>query len=204
MNYYHIFAFAIFVLLSLLIPLNYPPPNCDNFDNQNACQGNQTENDQSWQNRNFQTPPRGSPLWKEAFQDYNILVGYAQVTYDGGRSSAEVKIKTRVNPKNSGASLKYYFNESSQSEDSLKVNSPSGVLKMKVEAYDNGEKIATLVLEDVDFIWNHPTVNQPDNFKQGQKGVIIEMFGWPYDDIASECEMIGKAGYLGVKVFPPQ
>ena len=30
------------------------------------------------------------------------------------------------------------------------------------------------------------------------------MFGWPYDDIAEECEMIGKAGYLGVKVFPPQ
>ena len=30
------------------------------------------------------------------------------------------------------------------------------------------------------------------------------MFGWPYADIADECEMLGKAGYLGVKVFPPQ
>lgn len=30
------------------------------------------------------------------------------------------------------------------------------------------------------------------------------MFGWPYDDIAEECVMLGKAGYLGVKVFPPQ
>ena len=30
------------------------------------------------------------------------------------------------------------------------------------------------------------------------------MFGWPYADIEKECEFIGKAGYLGVKVFPPQ
>lgn len=30
------------------------------------------------------------------------------------------------------------------------------------------------------------------------------MFGWPYNDIALECELLGKAGYLGVKVFPPQ
>lgn len=30
-------------------------------------------------------------------------------------------------------------------------------------------------------------VNQPSNFKNGQKGSIIELFGWPYDDIADEC-----------------
>lgn len=30
------------------------------------------------------------------------------------------------------------------------------------------------------------------------------MFGWPYEDIEQECEMLGKAGYLGIKVFPPQ
>jgi len=29
------------------------------------------------------------------------------------------------------------------------------------------------------------------------------MFGWPYADIEKECVMLGKAGYLGVKVFPP-
>lgn len=78
------------------------------------------------------------------------------------------------------------------------------LLKIKVEGYKNGEKVATLFLDDVDFVWNHPTVNQPSNYKGGQKGAIIEMFGWPYDDIAEECPMIGKAGYLGLKVFPPQ
>jgi alpha-amylase len=78
------------------------------------------------------------------------------------------------------------------------------LLKVKVEGYISGEKKATLVLDDLDFTWNHPKVNTPNNFKNGQKGAIIEMFGWPFDDIAEECEMIGKAGYLGVKVFPPQ
>ena len=29
------------------------------------------------------------------------------------------------------------------------------------------------------------------------------MFGWTYNDIAKECVHLGKAGYMGVKVFPP-
>ena len=33
--------------------------NCNNFDGENACQGSQTDNDPSWANRAFQTPPRG-------------------------------------------------------------------------------------------------------------------------------------------------
>ena len=49
-----------------------------------------------------------------------------------------------------------------------------------------------------------PKINLPDNYENGQKGAIIEMFGWPYDQIEKECEFVGKAGYLGVKVFPPQ
>ncbi len=36
------------------------------------------------------------------------------------------------------------------------------------------------------------------------RGAIVELFGWPYDDIAKECEMLGKAGYMGVKIFPAQ
>ena len=38
----------------------------------------------------------------------------------------------------------------------------------------------------------------------GQKGAIVELFGWPYADIKEECEFLGKAGYMAVKVFPPQ
>jgi alpha-amylase len=30
------------------------------------------------------------------------------------------------------------------------------------------------------------------------------MFGWPHADVEKECEFLSKAGYMGVKVFPPQ
>lgn len=36
------------------------------------------------------------------------------------------------------------------------------------------------------------------------RGAIVELFGWPFDDVASECEFLAKAGYMGVKVFPAQ
>jgi len=176
--------------------------SCSNFDNENACRGQQTDNDPSWANRAFQTPPRGDPLWRESYQDYNILVGYARTVYTS--SGANVTVITRVNPAYSSLTLKYFFGDSSSDSNSFFASSSfKNLLTVRVEAYDGGEKKATLKIDDVDFTWNHPTVNQPSNFKSGQKGAIIEMFGWPYDDIAEECEMIGKAGYLGVKVFPP-
>jgi len=58
-------------------------------------------------------------------------------------------------------------------------------LKVKVEGWDGDQKKATLDLDELDFTWNHPSVNQPSNFKNGQKGSIIEMFGWPYVEIAA-------------------
>ena len=133
-----------------------------------------------------------------------MLVGYPSVTYSSDKRSAVITMKTRVNPKYSSAELKYFFNETAQSEPIFKANWPAGLLSIRAEAWQGGEKVATLVIDALDFIWNHPPVNQPGNFKDGQKGVVVEMFGWPYADIADECEMMGKAGYLGVKVFPPQ
>ena len=32
----------------------------------------------------------------------------------------------------------------------------------------------------------------------------MELFGWPHAQIAKECPSIAAAGYLGVKVYPPQ
>lgn len=63
-------------------------------------------------------------------------------------------------------------------------NSYNQLLKVRVEARQDGRKIADLKLDDLDFVWNHPSVNQPGSFENGQKGAIVEMFGWPYDEIA--------------------
>ena len=41
-------------------------------------------------------------------------------------------------------------------------------------------------------------------YLKGQKGAILEMFGWPYADIKAECASLGKMGWMGLKVFPPQ
>jgi alpha-amylase len=66
-------------------------------------------------------------------------------------------------------------------------NGDTNLLKVRVEGWNGSDKKASLDLDALDFTWNHPVVNQPSNFKNGQKGSIIEMFGWPYDDIADEC-----------------
>ena len=54
-------------------------------------------------------------------------------------------------------------------------------MKVRVEARKDGNKIADLKLDSLDFAWNHPTVSTPSNYESGQKGAILEMFGWPYD-----------------------
>jgi alpha-amylase len=58
------------------------------------------------------------------------------------------------------------------------------LLKVRVEAWSDGKKIADLKLDDLDFVWNHPSINLSGNYENGQKGAIIEMFGWPYEEIA--------------------
>ena len=66
----------------------------------------------------------------------------------------------------------------------------------------DGKELAKLELDDEYFMWDNPKVNQGPEYENGQKGAIVELFGWPYDDIAEECEFIGNAGYMAVKVFP--
>ena len=41
-------------------------------------------------------------------------------------------------------------------------------MKVEVKLVDSeGNASAHLTLEPVDFYWNHPTVNQPNNYKNG-------------------------------------
>ena len=46
-------------------------------------------------------------------------------------------------------------------------------MDVKVKLYNKaGKNVANLQLEPVNFHWNHPAVNQPSNYKNGQKGAI--------------------------------
>lgn len=51
------------------------------------------------------------------------------------------------------------------------------------------------------FIWDQQAVNVPAT-NNGQKVAIVELFGWPYNDVAQECVFLGKAGYGGVRIWP--
>ena len=67
----------------------------------------------------------------------------------------------------------------------------------------NDGRILKLELEEEYFIWDNPEIIQSYHYQNGQKGAIVELFGWPYEDIEEECEFIGHAGYLGLKTFSP-
>jgi alpha-amylase len=96
--------------------------SCNNFDGENACRGNQTDNADDWKKRNFQTPPRGDPLWRPQYQDYDKLVGYARTQYNSAKTSSNVTVYTQINEKHTGVSLIYSFNGVNQSSNILSVD----------------------------------------------------------------------------------
>ena len=140
----------------------------------------------------------------------HYLVGYAQLIYSSDKKECTITFITRVNPElgEEGKDYKilYSFDEKEQESNKITITSeksyPDG-MKISARVVDDDEKeLAKLELEDEYFMWDNPTVNQGDEYEKGQKGAIVELFGWPYDDIAEECEFIGNAGYMAVKVFP--
>lgn len=118
--------------------LSYPEDTCNNFDNENACKGQQTDNDDSWQGRNFQTPPRDDPLWREGYQDYSKLVGYARTTYSSDRRSANITVLTTLNPRDpdlSKVTLKYFYNDVEGTNKYSVDSNFKNLLKVEVKGY---------------------------------------------------------------------
>jgi alpha-amylase len=197
-------AFVILTLLFCIIS-----EDCSNYNGENSCQGQGTTYPDEWSNRSFQIPPRGDPLWRESFQDLHLINGYIQIKYNKEKTSAVLNFVTKLNKSKlpEGFNVVYTFGNQKLNVNKITVN--SGDYKQQIpvgaEVFDsNGILLAKLNLDPVDLIWNNVKVNTPQNYEKGQKGAIIELFGWPYSEIEKECEFIGKAGYLGVKVFPVQ
>ena len=170
---------------------------------------------EEWDEYCFQTPPRNDTLgnYKESFQDMHYLVGYTQLKYSENKTQCTISIITKVNSKLGleGIHYKIYykFGETEQIDNSFKItasnsNSYQNGLSLSARIIDtNNNEIAKLELEKVYFIWDNIKLKKNRKFENGQKGVIVELFGWPYDDIAEECEFLHSSGYLGVKILPP-
>ena len=199
------------LLLSIFV-LGIIAEDCSNLNGEYGCDGDQREYPAEWDERSFQTPPKDDTLgnYRETYQDMHYLVGYAQLLYSSDKRVCTINFITRVNPKlgTEGADYKilYTFDTTEQEDSSYTVTSdksyPNGMPISARVVDNNGNQLAKLVLEDEYFMWDNPTVNQGSQYENGQKGAIVELFGWPFDDIAEECEFLGNAGYMAVKVFP--
>lgn len=155
--------------------------------------------DEKWANNLWNTPPRNGINWKPGYQDMSVLQGYAQLKYNFNHDQCTVNIITKTAR---SLQLTYYFDNVGQSSPSKTFSaSYKTILNVKVVAA-SGEQ---LVLDPIDFMWNNEPVKfRNGDYRAGQKGAIVEMFGWPDADVAEECAHIGEAGYLGVKLFPHQ
>jgi alpha-amylase len=193
-------------LLSVLI-IGALSEDCSNLNGEYGCQGDQKAYPDSWDERRWQTPPRNDEHWKESYEDMHDVVGYAQLKYSSDRRICTIKFIATVNPALGNYQVLYKFGDREQESNSFTVT-PSQTQSYKdgfpisCRVLVNGQEKAKLVLEDEYFLWDNPTVNQGSQYEGGQKGAIVELFGWPYNDIAEECDFLGTAGYMAVKVFP--
>jgi len=145
------------------------------------------------------TPLKGDENYVPTFQDYGLLVAHAHVTYkDPSLTSATLEVI--AHHKDSAVSLSYVLGGVEQQGNTKEFStSQKESLAIRVRGSDGSE----IELEPVDFRWNAPAIaDRPGDYRGGQKGAIVELFGWPHADIAKECKDMARMGYMGVKLFP--
>lgn len=64
--------FTTLFILFTLINLNIAD-DCSTFDYLNGCSGNQTDYPSSWNEKDFQTPPKKDDQWRNGYQDYHAI-----------------------------------------------------------------------------------------------------------------------------------
>jgi alpha-amylase len=136
-----------------------------------------------------------------SFQDYSHLTAFATVTYKPDYQSATVTV-TALHKAN--ATLSYSFDGKDQASNTITFDATT---TKPVTLTVKGDDKTQIELEPLDFKWNAAPLNlkyPKADYRDGQKGAIVEMFGWPHADVEKECAFLAEAGYMGVKVFPPQ
>ncbi|CAF1157066.1 unnamed protein product [Adineta steineri] len=175
-------------------------PGCEIFREESCQSGSQFQANAGSDAKRWQTPVPGTTGYQSSYQDYHTLVGYADIIYtNSDRQSADVCLETKHRYASS-ITLHYFFDGTAQTTKCKRFTSSyTGILEAIVKGSDG----STLQLPDIDFAWNaKPIASRSGDYRNGQKGAVAEMFGWQHKDIKEECEFLGKAGYLGVKLFP--
>jgi alpha-amylase len=160
--------------------------------------------DPSFEANRWFTPARGTPGWQESFQDYDRLVGSAHLSYTSSAMD-EVTVGIEALHRDS-AELAYFFGGVAQSSPVRTFSLAAGDHgPVTVEVH--GSDGSVVVLEPLDFRWDAPNVVPKGGdslYRAGQKGSIVEFFGWPHMDILQECQFLADAGFMGAKFFPMQ
>ncbi|KAH7020490.1 glycoside hydrolase superfamily [Ilyonectria destructans] len=173
---------------------------CENFNGKDSCASGTTYTvPDSAENRRWQTPPKGDTAYFDTFQSYRSLTGYADIQYSSSKTSAAVVVNCLSR---TDETLTYSFNGANQSSNVYQATqSTKGGLSIAVY----GSSGSVLTLDPLYFLWENAAIaGGQSSFTDGQKGAIVELFGWPYADIAKECSFLSKAGYMGLKIWPPQ
>lgn len=128
-----------------------------------------------------------------------MLVAYASVAYsDTSLTSATVTVIA----KHKDPSVTFSCTLGGKVQASCKASyakEQTTPLSITVKGSDG----TVLQIDEVDFRWNAAAVKERQgDYRGGQKGAVVEMFGWPHADVEQECKSLATMGYLGVKVFP--
>ncbi|KAJ3180357.1 hypothetical protein HDU85_004062 [Gaertneriomyces sp. JEL0708] len=180
---------------------SYPPelPGCQTFNGLDSCTGSSASVPLVAEYRRWQTPSRNSPAYAPSFQDYRNLQGYADIQYNSARTEAVVTVRVLTRVKEE---VEIKFGDTWVKARSVLVKAGSKEARDGLNISIRGLSTSSvLTLDPVYFPFHMPSVSRPETLN-GQKGAIVELFGWPFKDILKECEFLGKAGYMGVKIWP--
>ena len=210
-----------FYLLILILIINSTKcslDDCKAIDTL-SCEKLETEHDipEEYDKLAFQTPPRNDALghYVSTYQDMRYLVGWAEYNYNEAKTRCTIKFHTKVNPdlgtKGEQYEIYYTFGDFEEQESNeITLNSrddsyPNGLsASCRIINLNSGNEVVSLKLQNIYFMWDNVEVDTPEVYKDGQRGSIVELFGWSMEDVGEECEFLGIAGYLGVKIFSPQ
>jgi len=176
-----------------------PLPDCQVFAD-NQCSGDDVNTSDVFEARRWATPSRKQKGYVDSFQDYSHLAAYTAVTYSSDHTSATVEV--RAVHKDDSVKLSYVFgSEGAQQSNSRKFSAKDTDSSVSVAVVgSDGTKIQ---LDPLDFVWTAASLKERSgDYRDGQKGAIVEFFGWPDKDIEKECSFLADAGYLGAKLFP--
>ena len=145
----------------------------------------------------------------------HYLVGYAQQKYSEDKELCKITFYYKVNEKKVKLGIEhkilFYFGGIEQESNYFIITKendtyPNGLsISARIVLINTNTTFASLILEEEYFIWNVPELYYDNEIirEKGQKGAIVELFGWPYQDIIEESDFLNLAGYLGVKITPP-